>query len=529
MSDWIIISPLLITVVLAIFLRNVLKALVTGIILGALLVCYRNDIPFHFLGLDQIVLKYLPEIFFNFDHLSILLFSFFISAMIYIGLKNGSLLLMMNKFSQLATSRKKTMLTSYLMGLLIFFDDYTNSLLVGGTMKKLFDRHHISREKLAYIIDSTAAPVASISFISTWIGFELGEIKKAIPLLPEGIPIQKNAYDIFLNTLPYSFYPILTLLFVFFIIVTDQDFGPMIKYEIAAKNKKNKESFPTLDQQTTHSYNRAVLAILPILSFVFLTFLGMYHTGKNEVIEAKANLSQFEKLSFYLGNSNANKAILFSAIFSFLLSILLHFIFTKSLKQVPQWTLESVQKIGSTMTILILAWILNLVLADLELSKYLSTLLTEIKFPPTLFPAAVFITAALIAFSTGSSWSAMGILYGLVIPLAATFSTNVSGVFSEEIFFASIAAVLSGAVWGDHCSPISDTTIMSSLAAECNHMNHVKSQFPYALLLGIVSALLGIIPSSYGLGTFFSFTVSSGVIILIFKLLNNYATNNNRQ
>ncbi len=518
-TDWLCIVPIVSTVLLTLLLNNVVKSLLISIVIGLLLTSTTSTVDSLFFGIDLLFTKYTPAILFEFDHLAILLFSFFITAMVHIGLKNGTLNQMVNKILPFATTKKRTMLSAYLMGILIFFDDYTNSLLVGGSMKKIFKKHKISVEKLAYIVDSTAAPVASISLISTWIGFELGEIKKCLPALSNYENIPTSAYEIFLNSIPYSFYPILTLAFILYLIWSGRDFGPMLQFEQKAQQVSKSEQLEQVPENDTTTESNWIGSI-PIVSFVLMTIVGLFWSGSNNTLQSDVNWTLFEKSSTYLGNSDATKVILGSSILSLCFAVILNILLKNSVQKTGQWIFQSFQKISGTLSVLLLAWVLSMISKDLGLNDFLSNLVVNSPFPPTLFPATVFIAAALISFSTGSSWSAMGILYPIVVPISAALAFGNLQPMNEAIFYCSVASVLAGSVWGDHCSPISDTTILTSLSTDCLHLNHVQSQLPYALFIGIVSTVVGIIPSSYGLNTLLSFTLCTIVTVLIFNSLS---------
>lgn len=285
---------------------------------------------------------------------------------------------------------------------------------------------------------------------------------------------------------------------------------------------------PTSDNQKTPQTTtqnsiktKPYIGLLPIVLFIIITFSGLLWTGYNNTPIDAHEKNTFSTLSTFLGNSNANQAILWSSAIALVSSIILTSFNKKNTRKIPLWIWESIQKIKSTLAVLICAWILSSILIDLGLKDYLSQLIINNEFPPPLFPALVFVTAAIISFSTGSSWSAMGILYPIVIPIASSLSSYIELNNSLVIFYCSISSILAGSVWGDHCSPISDTTIISSLSADCKHINHVKSQLPYALLVGVVSLLFGIIPVSYNLEILSSFTITTILIALIFNRLSS--------
>lgn len=516
LPDWTCFLPIIVAISLAFIFNKVILALLAAIGTGSLLLAFQASNNWYYLGLDQTIGALFPAVVYDYSHLSVLLFSLFITSMIHIGIQNKSLFSLSDRIAQFANTRKKTMFSAYILGLLIFFDDYANSLLVGGSMKSLFKKHNISKEKLAYIVDATAAPIASISLVSTWIGFELAEIENTLPQLSSYSSLPNNSYQLFINSLPYAFYPILTLFFILYIILTGKDFGPMKKFEKLALKKK--DSLPIHNNKTNSAGASLSLALFPLLTFIIVTLFALVWTGK-ENSNPISDTPFIQQLSIYLGNSEANTAILIASFCALLVSFLCSRKLSVTFTQLSKWFWESTKKISPTLLVLVLAWLLSAILKQLELGEILSKYLHNSSFSIQLFPSLVFLVAALISFSTGSSWSTMGILYSIVVPIAAQLSSE-SGVFNEAIFYCSLASVLGGAVWGDHCSPVSDTTIISSLSADCKHINHVKSQLPYALLTGSFSILFCTIPVTFGINPFLLIFVSFIGIALTINALH---------
>jgi Na+/H+ antiporter NhaC len=415
-----------------------------------------------------------------------------------------------DKLTPYAHNPKSGQLVIWFMGILIFFDDYANTLVVGNTMRPISDRLRISREKLAYIVDSTAAPVAAIAFITTWIGAELGYIESGIADLNT---INETPYSIFLNSLSYSFYPILTLIFILMLILQQRDFGSMYKKEKKARlfgvdketivdpellieEEDFVKEFEVKKGVTPKAYN----AIIPIAVIVFGALSGMFYTGYSAEVWDNNSIGFFRKLSITIGEADSFIALLWSSVSALVVAISMTLIQgIMKLKEAIESAFEGYKTMLPAMFILIFAWSLAYVTEDMQTATFLKSLWSS-SLSPVFIPAVVFILSALVSFSTGSSWGTMAILYPLMLPASYQIVVD-SGMGHEDamlIFYNVVSVILAGSVFGDHCSPISDTTILSSLASSCNHIDHVSTQLPYALTVGAVSILFGSIPAAMG-------------------------------
>lgn len=540
---WLSLLPPLFAILLALIFKEVLSSLFIGIFLGAAVIgVYTNSILGVFSAFLAVLDHYILNALADKSHLSVILFSLLIGSLVAVISKNGGMQGVVNRIIKFATTRKSGMLTTYFLGIAIFFDDYANTLVVGNTMRSVTDKLKISREKLAYIVDSTAAPIAAIAFITTWIGAELTYISDGVSKIEAaGGEINESAYSIFVSSLGYSFYPIFTLFFMFFLLYKQKDYGPMLKYENEAikngvKNDKDKDEsaidlkeFDPVNDQKTYAYN----AILPILTVVLGTIVGLFYTGLNisltliyeinpsysgnswsglEIIDSNAT-GFFRKLGIVIGNADSYAALLWSSMTGLFVAILLTLSQRiMNLRDTMESAMMGIKTMMPAVAILILAWSLAGVTEELHTAEFLQGFFSGEFENVWIIPAATFILSALIAFSTGSSWSTMALMYPLVIPLAWAVASGNSGYDETLILYNVIASVLAGSVLGDHCSPISDTTILSSLASSCNHINHVKSQMPYALTVGGVALFVGIIPGAMGLSSYI--TIPAGIIIL---------------
>ena len=523
---WLSVLPPLIAIGLALVFKEVLISLFAGIWAGAFIA---GGLRFEgFLGIFKSLLTtvehYILKALNDGGHLSVILFSLLIGGMVAIISRNGGMAGVVQRLTKYAKTPRSAQVITWFLGVAIFFDDYANTLIVGNTMRSVTDRFRISREKLAYIVDSTAAPVASIAFITTWIGAELGYIDdgiKGVPALAGTTP-----YAIFLESLKYSFYPILTLIFILMLVWMRRDYGPMLRAEqrarttgaVKASNAAAEHVEETEDLSPVPGAPlRARNAILPVLTVVAMTIVGLLDTG---LASAYGDLASppasdgwgatwgamegkfFGKLGDVIGRADSYIALLWASISGVVVAIVL---------TLGQRIMNIAQTMGSltsglkamfgAVMILTLAWALALTTEELHTAAFLVDLLGN-SLHPYLLPPIIFILAALISFSTGSSWSTMAILYPIAIPLTWAVAQGAGWDVgaSQGLLYNVISIVLAASVLGDHCSPISDTTILSSLASDCNHIDHVSTQLPYALTVGAVAIVLGTLATLLGGG-----------------------------
>ncbi|MFA9371343.1 MAG: Na+/H+ antiporter NhaC family protein [Labilibaculum antarcticum] len=525
---WLSILPPLIAILMAFFFKEVFSALFVGLFSGTLLIySYQEASIFtaFFKSIFAISDTYILQSLADTGHISIILFSMLIGAMVNLITKNGGMQGIVNKLSKFASSPRSGQFVTWLLGVLIFFDDYANTLIVGNTMRPVTDRLKISREKLAYIVDSTAAPVASIAMITTWIGIELSYIQSATVQ----INITESPYSIFLNSLPTRFYPFFTLFFIFMLIVLKKDFGPMLKAEQKCRKESNNSdsSEPVMvsselkeieiDKDTpTRWYNAGI----PVLIVILGTFAGLVYTGWDANIWNDTNLAFGKKLSHIIGASDSYLALLWSSLSAVLVAMALTLSQRiLSLSKAIDALVSGFKTMLTAILILVLAWALADITKDMHTADFISNTLIASNVSPFLLPSFTFILSALIAFSTGSSWGTMAILYPLILPAswALCHSAGMNDLESMNIFYITVSAILAGSVLGDHCSPISDTTILSSLASSCNHIEHVRTQLPYALTVGFVSIFAGLLPAAYGVPSWILIPVGFTLLYIIVK------------
>ena len=554
---WMSILPPVFAIILALVFKEVTYSLFTGIYIGcAVIGVYAEGWIGIFTGFIRVLDTYILDSLKDSGHLSVILFSLLIGALVAVISKNGGMAGVVKRITKYATTRRSGQFATYFLGIAIFFDDYANTLVVGNTMKSVTDKLKISREKLAYIVDSTAAPIAAIAFITTWIGAELGYISDGLDVInvdPENPVIDQGVYSIFMNSLSYSFYPIFTLFFMFFLIWKKKDFGPMRQYEQAAIEGRSEEDDTPVDEEVEAELRalepeegikkRSFNAVIPILVVVFGTILGLVVTGFDSSIAAindlqlpgmheKFNISTWgeawanmqylsekpetfmQHIGTLIGKADSYQALLWSSIAGLFAALFLSLVQrTLSVGKSMSVVISGFKTMLPAVIILVLAWALAGITEDLHTADFIKGLFGD-SFSPVWIPAITFILSAVIAFSTGSSWSTMALIYPIMLPAAWAVSQGADYAVAESmnIFYITVSSVLAGAVLGDHCSPISDTTILSSLATSCNHVNHVRTQLPYAATVGVVALVFGIIPAAMGVSSLI--TIPIGVVVL---------------
>ena len=517
MPLWMSILPPLVAIVMALLIKEVISSLFVGILTGTFLMAlYGGQSPEAALGggILRVVDTYVVGSLNDFDHVQIIVFTLVIGGMVRIVTANGGMQGMVNWLSRRAKGPRSGQLMTFLMDLCIFFDDYSNTLVVGNTMRPVADKLKVSREKLAYIVDSTSAPVVAVAFVTTWIGAELSYIQDGI----RAIGLETSAYSVFFHSLAYSFYPFLTLGFVLMIILSGRDFGPMLKAERKARLASPMEiETPMMVSKPAHIID----ALVPLVVLIFGTIIGLFATGYDAAVW-QAETGLFSKLSATIGAANSYQALLWASLLSLIAAIVMTLLrgsltFAKTMEEM----VEGFKAMFNAVLILTMAWSIALVTKDMHTAEFVSQLLLKWSLSPALVPVLTFLLAALIGFSTGTSWGTMAILYPLILPSSWLLcqEQGLSVEATMPLFYNVVASVLAGAVMGDHCSPISDTTIMSSLASSCNHLKHVSTQMPYALTVGATALLLGVLPTALGLPSWVAFLVGFVVLWLVVRLV----------
>lgn len=512
------IVPPLVAIILSFITKDVVLSLFLGVFSGAIILNFNGMNIFGgvvdaFLAIIGYVLKSLSDTW----NAGVILQCLTIGGVIALITKMGGAKAVAEALAGKAKTAKSAQLITWLLGLFVFFDDYANSLIVGPIMRPVSDKFKVSREKLAFVIDATAAPVAGIALISTWVGYELSLIRDAYT----SIGVNANAYTIFVDTIPYRFYNILILAFIVFSAVMLKDFGPMLKAERRARLEGKviaEESNPMTSEEATdlEPVNGVKLciwnAIIPIGVLLVAAFTGFYFNGRNVILKGDdAQLIEMINLYPYsfnaireaFGSADASVVLFQAALLASIVAIVMgasRKIFT--IKEGINIWIRGVKSLVITGIILLLAWSLSSVIKELGTAKYLVSIL-EGSLPAFLLPTLIFVLGAIISFATGTSYGTMGILMPLAVPLAYAINPDIPSYVT-----ICTGAVLTGAIFGDHCSPISDTTILSSMGSACDHLDHVKTQLPYSLSVAVITILAGYIPVGLGASIYFVMPVA---------------------
>ncbi len=507
------ILPPLLAIALALITRQVIVALFSGIWLGVTFLYGYNPI----LGFLHTLDEYIVQAMASKEHVFILVFSLVLGGMVGVISRSGGTQGIVEKLSQLAKNSRGGQIATWLMGVFIFFDDYANTLIVGNTMRPLTDKLKISREKLSYLVDSTAAPVANIAIISTWIGYEISLINDSLSQMG----VNSNAYILFLKTIPYNFYPIYTLIFGLTVALLLRDFGPMRRAEFRAQSTGQvlrAHAVPLADLSAKelladeHTPKRWYNALVPVAMVILVVSVGLFYTGWSAGMEKLAaeagaagvtvsDLPLIRRISAIIGESDSFAVLMWAAFIGSITAIIMA-LWQRllNLHQALDAWVGGIRSMVMAAIILTSAWAIGSICVELFTADYVVHL-TRAYLTPHWLPLVTFITAALISFATGTSWGTMAILMPIAIPLAHKFpqsDISIDAAHAMGLLLSTTGAVLAGATFGDHCSPISDTTIMSSMASGADHIDHVRTQLPYALTAAAVASLFGYIPVGFG-------------------------------
>ncbi len=484
---WLSLLPPMVAIALALWTREVLVALAAGVFTGALLLAGGRPLEALARAVDRDVVGAVADA----DHAAILVFTMLLGGMVRLMVRGGGGGALAAMATRGVRDARRGQLAAWLLGVLVFFDDYANSMLVGTSLRPVTDRLRISREKLAFLVDATAAPVSSVAFVSTWVGVEVGYIAEQYRALGIG----GDPYTIFLQSLPYRFYPWLMLFFTLAVAWSGRDLGPMLRAERRARSGDGlfrEGARPAFDpglEGTETVAPRRLLAVLPMAAVVLVALGGMAWTGYQAVVQSggspsvRAIFAETDSVRSLLWGALAGSLAAFVAA---VLSGALRFA-----EAVEAW-MEGLGAMLLACLILVLAWALGAQCKALQTADVLVAALGG-WLPAGAVPAAVFLVSGLVSFATGTSWGTMALLFPLAVPLAHELSGG-----DASVTLSAVGSILAGSVWGDHCSPISDTTVLSSLASSCDHVDHVRTQLPYALLVGGVGLLLGELPVGFG-------------------------------
>ena len=480
---WLSILPPLIAITLALISKEVYSSLFLGVLSGMCVYCFSTGgdilqaVTYVF---DMIALKIGENGY-------MIIFLVLLGSLVVVVTRSGG----SGAYGQWAGKRIKkavsAKLATALLGLLIFVDDGFNCLTVGTVMRPITDKCKISREKLAYLLDATAAPVCIIAPISSWAVAVASEVEDA------------GGLNAFVKTIPYNLYAVLTIVMVFFLSITDFDFGPMKK----AEQDSRKEEAQTAVTDRTVKKGAVPDLILPILTLIVTAILGMAYVG-----------GYFDGRPFTEAIGENPTAGLTLGTFAALAVAMVLYIPRKlmSLREFMAGVIDGIKTMIPALTILILAWALGGVCREMiGTGIFVSNFVSAAELSFRFLPAIVFIVAAFLSFSMGTAWGTFGILLPIVSMLCA-------GSDGASVLIPSLGATLAGSVYGDHCSPISDTTILASTGAQCDHLRHVETQLPYATLVAAVCAV-GYVVAGFVRNPWITVAVSVALLLIVFVVL----------
>ncbi len=530
---WWSILPPIVAICLAILTRRVVASLLLGVVVGVLILQGQSGSVSLPSLVEQLCEQLLWPSLCDPQHLRVFVFTALMGAMIGVIQRSGGMQGVVDALAPWARSRRGGQLLTWLLGLLIFIDDYANSLLLGNTMQPLMDRLRISREKLAYLVDSTAAPVAGLALISTWVAGEIGYIDQGFAdvSLPAGMTV--DGFSVFVQTIPYRFYVLLALVFVPLVAILGRDFGPMLAAERRALGSSSLTRRDQSDERGGEPQSMPsahwLLAVIPILVTLAVTIGLLLGTGQREAGPEVNAYESWRALIQVFGAGDSYLALVYGSLSGLLTALLLsRGAGILSWEQARAAAFHGATLVIPALVILWLAWTLSTITGSEQLGtgEFLGSQLREAGVDVRWMPTLVFLLASFVAFATGTSWGTMGILMPIVITTTYAMMQRQLAIHDPHhaVMTASIGSVLAGAIFGDHCSPISDTTVLSSQASGCNHVAHVRTQLPYALLVAAVATVAGTLPVGFGVPVWLLLLADVVILVVLLRLLGRRAT-----
>lgn len=515
---WYSILPPLLAVSLAVVTGRIFMSLILAVVIGGLLSAVPDDpgsLAAWASGIDRgfgFVGSSLSDSF----NQQLLIFVMLVLMMIAVVVVAGGLHGIVRWLSRFAKGPRSAQLVTYLMGLVIFIDDYANTMIVGTAMRPVTDDFRVSREKLAFIVDSTSAPVAGLAIISTWVGYEVGLFDDAATSLG----IDQNGYGMLFDALVFRYYCVLMLIFVAFNIFTGKDFGPMRRAESRTRRTgavsepdavpMTSEAFSTSDPDESATI-LARTGLIPIASLFGILLGGIWLDGGGWARLTENVLSVFSFTTWrevISASENSIKILAYGAGGALLIAVVCARHFARiDAATIRKGALSGARSSLLPIGILTLAWSLKAACDALGTGPFLVAAVGD-SISPALFPAIIFVIAALTSFATGTSYGTMAILMPTAVPIAFALEGDTYGL----ITMITLASILDGSIVGDHCSPISDTTIMSSISSSADHLHHVRTQLPYSLTVAALALFCGYIPAGLGSPPWVGFLVATALI-----------------
>lgn len=495
-TAWALLPPV-IAIILALLTKEVYSSLFIGILSGAVLFGI-TDAGFGIRRvIDAVTTNGLVASLADSYNVGILIFLVVLGIIVVLMNRAGGSRAYGEWAAKKISSRKSAGLATFLLGVLIFVDDYFNCLTVGSVMRPVTDKHKISRAKLAYLIDATAAPVCIIAPISSWAAAISGTV--------EGV----NGIDLFIRTIPFNLYALLTLAMVIFLCVTGLDFGPLKRFEDNAKSgdlfTTGESEYKDTSENVVSTRGKVIDLILPVVVLIVCCVMGMLYTGG--IFDGTGIVDAFAGCDAAAGLSSGSLVALIIVVVYMMCRRVLSF--NDCMSAIP----EGFKAMVPAILILTFAWTLKNITGMLGADVYVAKLVDSVKALQLLLPAILFLVAVGLSFATGTSWGTFGILIPIVTGVFNPTAKNMS-----TLFIICISACLAGAVCGDHCSPISDTTIMSSTGARCKHVDHVSTQIPYAFLVAAI-CLVGYLVAGFVQNVFVILFGSLALLIAVLTLI----------
>ena len=553
---WLSLLPPIVAIVLAIATRRVVLSLLVGVLSGGLILTGGDPLAAIALTVEDL----LWESFVSRGTLAVFAFTLLMGAMVGMINRCGGMQGLVDAISPWARNRRRGQLTTWFLGLFIFFDDYANTLLLGNTLRPLCDRLRISREKLAYLVDSTAAPVSGLALVSTWVAVEISYVQQGLDKVPAAA--EWDAFLLFVRSIPYRFYVLWALMLVPIIAWLGRDFGPMLAAERDPENSPGRRALSSAQladstQPDPRTSARWINAVAPVLITVVAIVGFLYASGRAAI--GDTDPSATPSLMQIFGEADPSTSLVWGSLLGVLATAAL--VMPQRLMSFDELLLAARAGAGHMVPALAILWSASALSTmtgnnpleedarSAELQQVAATAagvdssqaleeegeypyrryrlytgafliqLLEHRLWSPLLPTAVFLLSSAIAFATGTSFGTMGIVMPLVIPLtyAILQTSGVTPVEHDPILVGTVAAVLAGAIFGDHCSPISDTTVLSSQASGCEHVAHVWTQLPYALLVAVVTVTLGTLPAGFGVSPWI--LLPTGFLVLVAAVL----------
>ena len=517
--------PTVLSVILAFVTHNVIFSLLIGflsgvLILGGVYATSFADMPLKIFSYLYICIK---DVIFDIENIEVLLLCFAVGGMIDVVRSSGGFESLAIKLTKKVNSPRKAGILASILGCLVFFDDYANALIVGPVMKPISDRIKVSREKLSFIVDSTAAPVSGIALISSWIAVEVMSIESGLELVGQNA----NGFGLFISSIPFCFYCIFAITFIFVNSISGKDFGPMLKAEIRARKGQpaSKESldFDEDSKDKIHdareNMNKKIfIGVGSTIFLVVFALITFYINGRSSAIAAgvlSTNSSfNFTNIMTAISYADTKNIITISAIVSSVFAIVFGYIFKlfEIKESIKSW-FTGAFKISDNVFMLVLAWFLTETVKKLGTTYFVVGLITA-DVNPIIIPISVFIGCCIISCASGS-FGCMSVVMPLAIPLAYK-AISIGGVIDSEIYLlVCIGSVIAGSIFGDHCSPVTDCTILAAAGSGCSTMEHCFSQLPYTLVNCGISIICGIIFVCLGVNVFVSILLGIALQTLI--------------